>query len=217
MRFRMSADIRERPPRHWIFQRQWSREPPRRRRTTISGRTAVIASKNFRNPPIQPDEEQPIEIGKLRSLRRRAPQDIQLMPQDDNLGLESHSWLKRRRQKVYQKIQQVPHGGRLPNQPLPASPDEVCDRDTGKTMCRRAEFVHLHQNCVRATVGCDLTRSDADCQRTGKRAIRGLKRSAALLPAASGLDHLRSARVKLLREGSTATLTLGSPVHPEKV
>ena len=51
------------------------------------------------------------------------------MPKNDDFGLEPRSWLKHHSDKTRQQLQQIPHEGRLPNQPLPASPDEVCDKD----------------------------------------------------------------------------------------
>lgn len=66
------------------------------------------------------------------------------MPQHDVFRFEPCSRLERRNQKVHQQIQQLPLRGRLPNQRVPGSPHEVCDKNS------RA-VAHLHATSARWT------------------------------------------------------------------
>jgi len=52
--------------------------------------------------PMQPNEDQPIEIGEPRLLRCRTPQDIQLMPKEEVLGFEPCPRPDRGEEKVSQ-------------------------------------------------------------------------------------------------------------------
>ena len=53
--------------------------------------------------PVQPNEDQPIEVGEPRPSRRRALEDTWLVPEDDVLDLEPCPQLERRHHKVFKE------------------------------------------------------------------------------------------------------------------
>jgi hypothetical protein len=80
---------------------------------------------------VQPDEDQPIDARQKHSLRRSAPEDIDLLTENQDLRLKSHSRLEQRREKAAQEHQNSDHRVEASTESLPlARPNEVCGRDT---------------------------------------------------------------------------------------
>jgi pimeloyl-ACP methyl ester carboxylesterase len=76
---------------------------------TISGLTMVMAFNADGKQAMEPDEEQSVDNGQFR-LRGNAPvQDVQLMPQYDDLSLELRTCLERRDQNVEEQDQERDH------------------------------------------------------------------------------------------------------------
>jgi hypothetical protein len=91
-----------------------------------------------RHKAIEPDEEQSVPWREPWPGGLSAPQQVQLMAQEDNLGLKPGLRLERRSQYMQQQAEERNHPPRLPDLPVHYRVDRVFGRDTDNGSCYRS-------------------------------------------------------------------------------
>src|SRR5260370_3084680 len=89
IRWRISAGILGRPPQERDFQRQYNRKPIRCHRTTVSGSTTEIALNTDGNKRLGQTKINRSPTVRFRLRRSMPTQDVQLMPENRDLRLQS--------------------------------------------------------------------------------------------------------------------------------